>query len=186
MISRSIRSATAMFIVAGTATLFAGVAAAAVRPEVGRPLQEAQSAAASGRCDAAKAKLREADGVGGKTGAEQSTIAQMRQYIDVKCGDANSALGAKAKFANDYNAGRYRAAIDDADLLRKFGELDGTNMLIIAQAYYKASDFAGCVRYIRNNFGSRGGQNELELQRRCAYEGGDSDAEREALEALVA
>lgn len=161
-------------------------ASAAVRPEVGRPLQEAQSMAASGRCDAAKAKIRDADGVSGKTGAEQQTIAQMRQYVDVKCGDAGSALGAKAKFANDYNAGRYRAAIDDAELLRKFGALDGTNMLIIAQAYYKLGDYGGCERYIKQNFGSRGGQNELELERRCAYEAGDSDTEREALESLVA
>jgi hypothetical protein len=109
----------------------------------------------------------------------------MKNYVDAKCGDASTAVGAKAKFANDYNAGRYRAAIDDAELLRKFGALDGTNMLIIAQAYYKLGDYSGCERYVKENFGTRGGQNELELLRRCAYENGDTDTQREALESLV-
>src|SRR5690242_619876 len=152
--------------VLGTAS---AVSAATVRPQVGNPLKEAQSDAASGRCDAAKAKIREADGVGGKTGAESAVVSQMKQYVDVKCGSADSAVGAKAKFANDYNAGRYRAAIEDGDLLRKFGALDATNMQIIAQAYYKLGDYAGCVNYIRRNFGSGAGQETLELERRCAF-----------------
>jgi tetratricopeptide (TPR) repeat protein len=186
MISRNLVSCAVAMLVAGGAAILASPALGAVRPEIGNALKEAQSSAAAGRCDSAKAKIREAEGVGGKTGAETQTIDQMRQYVDVKCGDANSALGAKAKFANDYNAGRYRAAIDGADLLRKFGALDGTNMLIIAQAYYKLGDYSGCERYIKQSFGTRGGQNELELLRRCAYENGDTDTEREALESLVA
>src|SRR5205085_1791614 len=83
--------------------------------------------------------------------------------------DANSAIGAKAKFANDYNSGRYRAVIDDAQLLRKFGALDAESLQVIAQAYYKSGDLEGCVRYIRNNLGSGAGQTALELERRCAY-----------------
>jgi hypothetical protein len=153
---------------------------------VGKPLQEAQSLAGSGRCDTAKEKIREAEGVAGKSGAESAVIDQMKQYVDVKCGDAGSALGAKAKFANDYNAGRYRAAIDDGQLLRKFGALDATNMQIIAQAYYKSGDNNGCVRYIKSNLGSGASQEALELQMRCAYEVGDTDSERDALETLVA
>ena len=168
--------------VLGAATM---ASAATVRPQVGKPLLEAQSDAAAGRCDGAKAKVREADGVGGKTGAESAAVAQMKQYVDVKCGSADSAVGAKAKFANDYNAGRYRAAIEDGDLLRKFGALDATSMQIIGQAYYKLGDYAGCVNYIRRNFGSGAGQDTLELERRCAFESGDTDAERAALEELV-
>src|SRR5215472_3992589 len=186
MISRSLCSFTAVVLLVGGAAISASPALAAVRPEIGKALQAAQSDAAAGRCDSAKAQIRTAEGVGGKTGAESQTIDQMKNYVDAKCGDANTAVGAKAKFANDYNAGRYRAAIDDADLLRKFGALDGTNMLIIAQAYYKLGDYSGCERYIKQNFGTRGGQNELELLRRCAYENGDTDTQRQALESLVA
>ena len=58
----------------------------------------------------------------------------MRQYIEIKSG--SGALGVKAKFANDYNAGRYREVIADGELLRKNGALDGSAMQIIAQAYY--------------------------------------------------
>lgn len=184
MISRDLFSCCTALVIAGS--VLVAPASAAVRPEVGKALQGAQSDAAAGRCDAAKAQIRTAEGVSGRTAAETQTIEQMKNYVDAKCGDANTAVGAKAKFANDYNAGRYRAAIDDAELLRKFGALDGTNMLIIAQAYYKLGDYAGCTRYIKDNFGSRGGQNELELERRCAFESGDTDTERAALEALVA
>lgn len=167
------------------AGLLAGQATAAVRPEVGKPLQQAQSEAAAGRCDAAKSAIRQAEGVGGRTAAETQTIDQMKQYVDVKCGSADSAIGAKAKFANDYDSGRYKAAIDDAELLRKYGALDSKSMQVIAQAYYKLGDYAGCTRYIKDNFGLRGGTDVLELERRCAFENGDQDTQRQALEALV-
>jgi hypothetical protein len=71
--------------------------------------------------------------------------------------------------------------IADADLLRKNNALDANAQLLIAQAYYKAGDFAGCVRYTK----SIGGDTALELQARCAYETGDEASQRQALEALV-
>jgi hypothetical protein len=187
MISRKFRILAAVFALGGAiAGAMAAADAATVRAAVGKPLQEAQSLASSGRCDAAKDKLREAEGVGGKSSGESAVVEQMKQYVDVKCGSADSAVGARAKFANDYNAGRYRAAIDDADLLRKFGALDANSMQVIAQAYYKSGDYEGCVHYVRTNLGSGAGQSALELQMRCAYEVGDTDAERSALEELVA
>jgi hypothetical protein len=179
------RATAAVILIAGAASLAGPAFAAGVRPEVGNPLKEAQQDAAGGRCEAAKAKLGQAEGVGGKTAAENSIISQMRQYVGVECGDANSALGAKAKFAKDYNSGRYRDAINDEEILRKFGALDGENMLIIAQAYYKVGDYGGCVRYIKSHFGGGGGQNALELERRCAFENGDAETQRDALEQLV-
>ena len=75
-----------------------------------------------------------------------------------------------------------RDAIADEDILRKFGALDGEN--IIAQAYYKVGDYSGCVRYVKSHLGG-GGQNALELERRCAFENGDADTQRDALEQLV-
>src|SRR5258707_7639974 len=94
---------TAAVAVAGISTIVP--ADAAVRPAVGRPLQEARSLAAAGNYGAAMAKVREAEGAGGLSGEERSIINQMKEYISVKSGgsgDVNSALGAKAKFANDY------------------------------------------------------------------------------------
>jgi hypothetical protein len=108
----------------------------------------------------------------------------MKQYIGVKSGDASigGAAGAKAKFANDYNAGKYKDVIADADLLRKNNALDAQSQLIVAQAYYKAGDFAGCVKYTKTLAGN---DTALELQARCAYEVGDDVTQRDALENLV-
>src|SRR5215469_545277 len=66
-------------------------------------------------------------------------------------GSVSSAMDAKAKFANDYNAGRFADVIADGELLRKFNELDGVSQLIIGQAYYKKGDYAGCVKYTQEN-----------------------------------
>jgi hypothetical protein len=57
----------------------------------------------------------------------------------------------KAKLAMDYNAGNYRAAIADAAALQKLDALDPQTARVTAQAYYKAGDFAGCVKYIKEN-----------------------------------
>ena len=77
-----------------------------------------------------------------------------------------SASEAKAKFANDYNAGRYRDVIADADMLKRAGSLDAQAQLVIGQAYFKAGDYAGCVKYTKT-FNS---DNARELQARCDYE----------------
>ena len=188
MLSNIIRSA-ATVLALGTAALVAGSvvlsapAEAAVRSVVGKPLNEAKSLAASGNYSAALARVSAAEAVGGLTPEERSVVSAMRQYIEVKSG--TGALGVKAKFANDYNAKRYREAIADGELLRKQGELDGSSMQIIAQAYYQLGDYRGCSHYIMSNFGSGAGEGVLQLQMRCAYESQDNESMRTALESLV-
>ena len=105
-----------------------------------------------------------------------------RTLIAVSSADPNTPGGAKAKFAQDYNAGRYKDVIADAEYLRKFNEFDAQSQLIVGQAYYKAQDYAGCVKYAKNLGGS---DTALELQARCAYEIGDEATQRTALETLV-
>jgi hypothetical protein len=181
--------ATLSAILLGTATAGAALLlaapgqAATVSPKVGAALKEAQSLAAAGNYKAAMAKINEAENASGKSPDDGPIINQMKQYIGVKSGDSSigGAAGAKAKFANDYNAGRYKDVIADADLLRKNNALDANAQLIVAQAYYKAGDFAGCVRYAK----PIGGDTALELQARCAYETGDDAVQRQALESLV-
>jgi len=169
---------------AGAVTLAMAVPAQAltVSAKVGPLLNEAKALMTSGNYSAAMAKLREAESAK-STPDDTAAINSMKQYIGVKTGDAalGGAAGAKAKFANDYNAGKFKDVIADADLLRKNNALDSQSQLIIGQAYYKAGDYAGCVRYSK----TIGGDTALELQARCAYEIGDDATQRSALEQLV-
>ena len=86
--------------------------------------------------------------------------------IDPAIAQPGSVAAAKAKLASDYDAGRYRDAIADADMLRKAGALDAQAQLLIGQAYFKAGDYGGCVKYAKtlNSDPAR------ELEARCAYE----------------
>jgi hypothetical protein len=131
------------------------------------------------------AKVDEAEAVSGKSAEESAAIAQMKNAIAVASGDTSTAIGAKAKFANDYNANKFKDVIADGDALKKTGALDAASMQIIAQAYFKAGDKAGCEKYIKNNFSSPG-DTTLELLMRCAYDAGDDETQRNALETLVA
>jgi hypothetical protein len=79
----------------------------------------------------------------------------------------SSASDAKAKFANDYNAGKYRDAIADGDMLKKYDSLTRQNQLIIGQAYYKAGDYPGCVKYAQENLDVSPNQPGAELLERC-------------------
>ena len=170
---------------AGTAVLTSPPAeAATVRPQVGAALQAAIKDANSGNGNAAMAKIHEAESVGGLTPSEQQAIEQTKNFVAAKTGAGGGAVGAKAKFANDYNAGRYSAVVgEDADALRKAGAMDGQSQIIIAQAYYLMHNYDECVRYIHDL--GRVGQQGLELLNRCAYEAHDEQSQQAALEQLV-
>jgi hypothetical protein len=86
--------------------------------------------------------------------------------MDGAIAQPSGAAAAKAKFAGDYNAGKWRDVIADEDMLREAGALDAQSQLIIGQAYYKAGDYAGCVKYTEplNSDVAR------QLEARCAYE----------------
>ena len=184
---RKLRAAlTAIFLgtaAAGMAALVlaAPAQAATVSAKVGPLLKEAQSLIAAKNYKAAQAKLNEADAAA-STPDDHAIINQFKNLIAVSSADPNTAGGAKAKFAQDYNAGKFKDVIADAEYLRKFNELDGQSQLIIGQAYYKAGDYAGCVRYAKTIAGN---DTALELQARCAYETGDDATQRAALESLV-
>lgn len=188
----SVRAATAAIFL-GTASLAVGgvltttvAEAATVRPDVGKPLQEAISLAKAGKGSAALAKVRQAEGVSKLTSDERKVIAQTKEFITAKTGSgsADSAAGAKAKFAADYNARRYSDVINtDAALLKKYGVYDSQSQLIVAQAYYLTGNYSGAIRSLRQS--GLNTQQKLELMLSAAYKGGDNDARREALEQLV-
>lgn len=183
MISRKLGAlATALLLTTGVSAGIAmmatsSVEAATVRPAVGKALQDAIRAASAGNASEANAKIREAESVSGLTSSEQSAIAQTKQYVASK-------TGSKAKFVIDYNAGRYSAVVgEDAEALRRSGEMDGESEVIVAQAYYLMHDYSECIRIVRGL--GRVSQNTMELLMRCAYEAHDEQAMQGALEQLV-
>jgi len=70
------------------------VQAQGVRPEVGKPLQQASELLRAGKAKEALAKAREADAVGGKTAAEQLTVDRMKAAAAQRAGDMGAAIQA--------------------------------------------------------------------------------------------
>lgn len=191
MTSRRLGSLTSALLLAGF--VVSGIApseasAATVRPQVGSALNAAIQDAQSGNATGANAKIREAESVSNLTSSEQQAIEQTKNYVAAKTGNfsagGGSATAAKAKFAADYNAGRYSQVVGaDAELLRKYGAFDSESEVIVAQAYYLMRNYDACIRYVRSM--GRVAEGTLELLMRCAYEAHDEQAMQGALEQLV-
>lgn len=178
--------AAGVALLLGTATMAAATvtmtttAEAAVRPAVGNALKAAISAAAAGRTSAAEASLHQAEATSNLTPGEQQAISQTRSYIESKASGGGS--GAKGKFISDYNAGRYRQAIADADDLRKAGQLDFNSQVVVAQCYYLLGDYPTAISHLK----SLGDSDQvLELLLSASYKSGDSTTMRDAAEKLV-
>jgi len=73
----------------------------------------------------------------------------------------------KAKFAYDYNLGKFRDVIADSSALEMLHALDAPTAMVTAQAYYKAGDYAGCVKYLRENFYLSKDSTSAALLKRC-------------------
>jgi hypothetical protein len=185
MISQKFRAfAATLFLSAATVAISGAVtmapADAAARPAVGKLLQQAVDLANHGSTGAANAKIQQAEGVGGLTPGDQQAIEQVKSFVSAKSG--GGATGSKAKFANDYNAGRYAAVVgEDADALRKAGQYDGQSELIVAQAYYLMGNYPDAIRMLKG----MGGDAAQTLLMAAAAKSGDSQAEMQAAEHLV-
>lgn len=112
----------ATLLLAGAATL---VQAQALRPEVGKPLQQAYDLIKAGKGKEALAKVREADGAPNKTAAESLQIERMRAAAAQRAGDNATAVqalesvygkvsGAEQGQIAEQIAGAYAAARDNA------------------------------------------------------------------------
>ncbi|MCU0969249.1 MAG: hypothetical protein MUF03_10610 [Rubrivivax sp.] len=83
------------FAIALLAAATIGVASAqALRPEVGRPLQQAGELLKAGKAREALAKVREAEAVPNRTAAEQITIDRMKAAAAQRAGDLGTAIQA--------------------------------------------------------------------------------------------
>lgn len=156
--------------------------AATVSAKVGPLLKEAQAMIAAKNYKGASAKLNEAEGLA-STAEDRAIINQFKSAIAISSADPNTPGGAKAKFAQDYSAGKWKEVIADAEYLKKNNVFTSQDQLVVAQAYYKAGDYAGCVKYTKSLGGN---ETALALEARCAYEIGDDVSQRAALEQLVA
>ena len=188
MTVRKLRAALTAILL-GTATASAAVlltaspaAALTVSSKVGPLVKDAQAMIAAKNYKGAMAKLNEAEAVK-STPDDTTVINQFKRVIAVSSADPSTPEGAKAKFAQDYNAGHFKDVIADAEFLKKNNVFDSQSQLIVGQAYYKDRDFTGCVKYSKTLGGS---DTALELQARCAYEINDEATQRSAYEPLVA
>lgn len=155
-------------------------AEAAARPQVGKLLQQAIDLAKAGKTSAASAKVSQAEGVGGLTSGDQAAISQVKSFIAAKNG--TGATGARGKFNNDYNAGRYAQVVGpDADELRKAGQFTGNDQLIVAQAYYLMGNYAATVKALNGMTGDTA----QSLLMAAAAKSGDIAAEQRAAERLI-
>jgi hypothetical protein len=78
-----------------------------LRPEIGKPLQQASELLKAGKAKDALAKVREADAVPGKTPAEQLTIDRMKGAAAQRAGDNATAIQA---FEAVFNSGKLSGA----------------------------------------------------------------------------
>lgn len=85
---------TALLATAGLLTVLAAPVAAQVRPEVGRPLQQASELLKSGKGKEALAKVREAEAVGGLSASEQLTVNRMKAAAAQRAGELPAAIAA--------------------------------------------------------------------------------------------
>lgn len=91
----TLRSLPRLLIAAGfSAVLMSNAGAQAVRPEVGKPLQQAGELLKAGKGKEALAKVKEAESVGGLTAAEATTVARMKAAAAQRAGDTPAAIAA--------------------------------------------------------------------------------------------
>ncbi len=90
MTSRAVNAAAALLLAAAATS----VQAEGLRPEVGKPLQQASDLLRAGKSREALAKVREADAVSGKTAAETLMVERMRGAAAQRAGDNATAIQA--------------------------------------------------------------------------------------------
>lgn len=136
-----------------------------MRPEIGKPVQEAQRALVAKKYNEALAHLKEADKIGNKAPYEEVIVGQLRLIAAI--GAEEPATAAKAfdalragsglmpdqqiKFtqaiANTYyKAKDYQAAATWIERYFLAGGTDLSMRSLLAQAYFQNNDFANCIK----------------------------------------
>ena len=197
-------------IVAAAAALVFGAAQgqAGLRPEVGKPLQAAEALIKSGKYREALAKVREADAVGGKSGAETTMVERMRLAAASGAGDADTAArsfdalsggmsGAEKLRTIESIAGSYYRAKEYAKAQQwyaryfKEGGTSSANRTLMVQTQYLSGDFAGASKELMAEIqnaernGAVPSEDRINLLMNAAVRQKDVNSEAFALERLV-
>jgi hypothetical protein len=160
------------WIVALAVCVAAGAQAQSVRPEVGKPLQQAADLLKAGKGKEALAKAREADAVSGKTPAEQLMIDRMKGAAAQRAGDSATAIQA---FEALFNSGKLPAA-EQAQMAEQ-----------IAYAYSQQKDWARTNQWVQK--AQAAGSTSAQLKQLQAYaqsQSGDYSAIAKEAQAAVA
>jgi len=137
---RSLLFSVALFLFAGVA----GAQGPALRPEIGKPIQQASDLVKAKRGKEALAKLREAQAVSNKTAYEQ-------YLIDRVSGLAHAAAGEHASAAKAFESVIASSAVPEAE--RRQFVAAAAGQYYSAKEYGKAAELAG--RYLKDGGGDR-------------------------------
>ncbi len=197
------------FVLAAAAALVVGAAhGQGMRPEIGKPLQAAQEMIKGGKYREALGKVREADAVGGKSGAESTMIERMRLAAASGAGDADTAARSYESLANGMSgteklrtiesiAGTYYRAKEYAKAQQWYaryfaeGGTSSANRTLMIQTQYLSGDLAGATKQLTAEIqaAERNGQapaeDRINLLMNAAVRQKDVNGETFALERLV-
>ena len=177
----------------------------AVRPEVGKPLQEASNLMRAGKGREALAKVNEADAVGNKTANENFVILRMRGAVASATGDlegANKAFEAvlnsgkvsgrdalpmvQAIAVNHYKAKDYSKAATWTQRYFKEGGTDPAMRPVLLQSYYLGNDCASVNKMLAGaGEDRRASEEELQILANCYLRQKDTAGYVNAIEKLV-
>ena len=202
---------------AGLAVLFAmfagspfALAAEALRPEVGKPLQAAQDLLKSKKYQEALAKVREADAASNKTPNESYTIERMRAAVATAAGDTGAAIKSyeaiiasarlpaaeqlkmiQAVAGMHYQAKDYAKAATWSSRYLKEGGTDPQVRTLLVQSYYLNNDCTNVARLLQADLqsaeaaGRAPPEDQLQLMATCYAKQKDNTAYAGALEKLI-
>lgn len=179
-----------------------------VRPEVGKPLQQAGELIRAQRYKEALAKVREADAAGARNANETFLIERMRIAAASGAGDTETAaksfeaISARVSAAERlkmieslagayYRAGQYGKAQQWGQRYFKEGGSSGAIRTLLIQSQYLSGDFAGASRELRTEIdqaeraGNAPGEDRLKLLVNAALKQNDTNTYVWALERLV-
>jgi hypothetical protein len=180
----------------------------AVRPDVGRPLQQANELIRAGKYKEALNKVREADAVGGKSANENYMIERMRLAAASGAGDVETAArsfeavsarvsaGDRLKMIESlagayYRARDYTKAMQWGQRYFREGGTSGAIRTLLIQSQYLAGDFAGAAKELRTETeqaeraGNAPGEDRLKLLVNATLKMNDTNGYVWALERLV-
>lgn len=186
------------------ATAFAADKPDAVRPEVGKPLQEAQALMKSSKYKEAMAKVNDADAVPNKTPNETVLVARMRAAVASASGDTEGANKAyeslltsgkvtgrealtmeQAISVNFYKEKDYAKAATWAQRYFKDGGTDPAMRTVLLQSYYLGNDCASVNKMLGNADDSKASEADLQILANCYLRQKDTAGYVGAIEKLV-